>query len=75
MDGGFGGFAPFVAVETSDAFGCLLFVFDSEKPENHGRVAVGIKSGDPLGHTLADIVEVGRVATDYAAEHNHGIVV
>ena len=74
FDGGFGGFGTFVAEGASGAIECVLLVVDGEFTENHGRVAVGVQLCYTLGHTLAHIIEMWGAATDYTAEHYHGIV-
>ena len=66
---GFGGFGSFVAHFSSGyAFKCLLLCVDGKYAEYHRYVAVGIKGGDALRYALADIVEVGSVATHYTSD-------
>ena len=55
---------------TSDAVEGLLFVFNGEEAEYDWGVAVGVEGCDALCHALANVVEVGSVATDYAAEYD-----
>ena len=51
----------------------MAFVLRSQT-EYNGGVAVSIECCDSLSDGLADIVEVGRIASDHATEHYNGIV-
>ena len=44
-----------------------------EESENDGDVALGVDAGDAFGHALADVVEVGCVALDDAAEDDDAV--
>lgn len=73
LQGGLGGFFAFVAVDSTDAVNCLLFVVDGEDSEYHGDVTLGVKMCDTLGYRLAHVVEVGSAAAYHTAEYYHHI--
>lgn len=73
LDGCNGELAAFVSEASTGAFFGLLFVVDGKQAEDDGNVAVGVELGDALGHSLTDVVEVGRVATDDASEDDDAV--
>lgn len=72
VEGGYSGFAAFVAEAASGAVEGLLEVVDGEHAEDYGGVAKGVEHGYSLGGVLADVVEVGGVATYHTSDDDDG---
>ena len=74
LDGGLGGLGTLVAQRATGTVEGILLIVHGEDSENHRDVAIGVEGGDTLGDALAYIVEVGRSATDNAAEDDYSII-
>ena len=72
---GEGKFLPFIAYAAARAGLCLFHRVDSEQAVDDGDLALGVESGESLRGALADVVEVGRIAANYAADGYDGIYV
>ncbi len=70
----YGTFVALVSESSAGAFLRLLQGVGGEQAVDDGNLALGVEAGDAVGDTLADVVEMGRFATDDAAEDNHGVV-
>ena len=70
-----GKFLPFVAYATARAGLCLFHRVDGEQAVDDGDLALGVEGGETLCGALADVVEVGRIAANYAADGYDGIYV
>ena len=74
FDGDDGALITLVAVLATCTIAGLLEVVGGEEAEDDGDVARGVETGDTLCDALTDVVEVGRLAADDAAEDDHGVV-
>ena len=50
----------------------LLQILDGKHSEYHRCLSAGVEHGCSLRGNLADIIEVRRIATDDATDHDHG---
>lgn len=70
-----GKFLSFIAYAAACAGLCLFHRVDGEQAVDDGDLALGVEGGETLCGALADVVEVGRIAADYAADGNDGIYI
>lgn len=73
FDGSAGTFGSLIAELTTGSFPGLLEIVDRKDAKRHRRHSAGVKDCGALGGLLADIVEMGGIAPDYATDNNNSI--
>jgi hypothetical protein len=73
LDGRNGCFISLVSIDASGAVESLLHIVGCEQAENYRDFSGEVQFGDTLTHALANIVEVGRVASYHASERDNGV--
>ena len=73
FDGSHGAFVAFVTKHSAAAFLCLFEGVAGKQAIDDGHLTLAVQVGKPLGCSLTDIVEVGRVAANDAADGYDGI--
>ena len=53
---------------------CLLQVVCSQESVNDRNLLCGIETGNSLGYSLADIIEVRSFTTNYASQDNNCVI-
>ena len=74
LDGYDGALVALVAEAASGADECLLHVVGGEQAEDHGDVVCGVEACNALRDALTDVVEMGCLAADDAAEDDDGVI-
>lgn len=74
FDGINGAFVAFVAETPTATVARLLQVVRSEQSVDDRNVSCGIQTGDALGYSLTDVVEVRCLTANDAAKDDDGIV-
>ena len=71
---GLGGLGSLIAETAPGAVEGILFAVNGKYTEYHGNIALAVKVGYALGHTLAYIVEMRCAAADHTTKHHYGII-
>ena len=74
LDGDDGALITLVAETASRTILGLLHVLCGQQTEDNGNVVRRVESGNALGDSLTDVVEMGSLAADDAAEDNDGVI-
>ena len=74
LDGHYRTLITLVAQAASTTILSLLQIVGGEQAIDYWDVTSGVEASNTIGHPLADIVEVGSLATNDASQNDDGIV-